>query len=239
MPWISDDLAAIAGVLLQDLGEFVGRRKVQRHDDAVVADARGGVRAGRRGRRGNHAVQRAGLQQRGAVLNQQRLQQRQQLRSCNGMRRVQGHHAMHGRIDRIIHAKDGAQDLRHHLAQIGVREVERDVAAGIPCACRRKTRHARHAERDLHRRRGVRRTDRTVHTRPRNSQIIRRTGQRRDLGTLLMLAGSKREREQQRQRDVSDRHATVSVPATGRSRDACCRVAPRACVHRSSRKSRY
>ena len=41
--------------------------------------------------------------------------------------------AVHRRIDRVVDPQDVAEDLRGHLADVGVGEVQRDVA-GFPRA---------------------------------------------------------------------------------------------------------
>jgi hypothetical protein len=62
---------------------------------------------------------------------------------------------MHRRVDGVIDVQDGAEDLRDHLAQIGVREIERDVAAPGVLRAAADGDHRRGSVGDLRWQRGV------------------------------------------------------------------------------------
>jgi hypothetical protein len=151
---------------LQNLGQICRRGIAERHDgragEAVAASEIGP--AARTAR--HYAIEPVRAHQGGAVLDQKRLQGRQQLVPPERPHCVQRGGAVNRRVNGVILTEDPAENLGHDLADVGVGEIERDVAAPGHDSegCRRAARRRR-AIRRLCRRQGFRRANRATDTR--------------------------------------------------------------------------
>ncbi len=150
---IGGDLGARADELLQHLRQLFRRRVAQRNRDdprrsgAARRDAAGSIRR-------DDAIKAITLHEPRAVLGEQRLKRRQQRRARHRTCRMQGRGAMHGRIDRVVDLQQRAENLRRDLANVGVGEVEHDVAGRRFVRRRRRGEARRGAERYADRRGG-------------------------------------------------------------------------------------
>ena len=127
-----DHARAPLGVGLQHLGQVLGRGVAQRHHHAAGRASGTGHPAGRRRRQ--HAIHPGVDNQSGPVLSQQRLQYRHQLALGKRGDGAQRGRAVHGGVDGVVHVQRVAQDLRHHLAYVGVGEIQRHAARAAAAA---------------------------------------------------------------------------------------------------------
>ncbi len=190
--------------------ERVGGGEAQRHH--------GG--AARRAGAWHDAVDAVVQHHRGPVLAQQHLQRRQQLRTRNRICGVQRRRSLHRGIDRVGQVQHGSEHLGRDLANVGIDEVERDIAA-IGTAEQWRSRAAtcvgcgRGAIGELRRGQRLRRTDAAVLARRRGDVAgdLRQRRQRAEGRRRRMRgAGGKRERNQQGEEAASSRTDHRAAP---------------------------
>jgi hypothetical protein len=126
---IGCDLAIRANERLQHLGEIFGRRIAQWHRFGTGRPFRRGDCCCLRNR--HNAIQRSRLNQRSAVLGQQRLQHRQELRAAQRRIRPQRRRTMDSGVDGVIQLEGGAEDLCDDRSDIRICEIQGNVTRSL------------------------------------------------------------------------------------------------------------
>ena len=197
-PGIGGDLAALADIGFEQLGEVFGRGIAQcDHLSAGAGRVRPADRVGNPGGGRRHDdIEPVFFDQRGAVLVEHGFERRQQRRARHRRAGLDRCRAMHVGVDRKVELQHGAENRARDLANIGVDEIQRDIAGlargGTPL---RRQRRFHRASTRLER--GLLTAiagDGAVHPWLRRLQLGRRPerGQRRRAFKRGQLAGSQR-----------------------------------------------